>query len=56
MNYIDDDTRSVRSLALTERKSIKNYNRSLDKKINDTIDQLKNAKVLSKKGLANDNL
>lgn len=43
-------------MALTERKLIKNYNKSLDKKINDTIDQLKHSKVFSKKGLANDNL
>jgi len=29
---------------MTERKSIKNYNKSLDQKINETLGQLKNSK------------
>lgn len=40
---------------MTERK-LKNYNKSLDKQINDTMTQLYNSKIYSKKGLANDNL
>eukprot|EP00801_Mesodinium_rubrum_P005395 Mrub_05398.p1 GENE.Mrub_05398~~Mrub_05398.p1 ORF type:complete len:365 (+),score=74.11 Mrub_05398:134-1096(+) len=53
----NDDVKSMRSVAMTERKSIKNYNKSLDKKINDTYKDLERQKsIYSRKGVCFENL
>lgn len=40
----NDDAKSMKSVAMTERKTIRMYNKSLDKKINDTFKDLERQK------------